>query len=296
YPQQGYPQQGVPMQPGYYPQQGYIPPGQPLVPGYVPAQPQPVLMVNDPLEKLGACSSALIEQQFELLEVLTGCETKNRYNVSLLFNGAKVPLFACQEESSWCSRNCCPSDSRPFMMKMKQIVAQNVVTREDFTKPYITFQRDFKCTCCCLARPNMKGTFNESGVYFGKVQEPCSCCSPVFNVYNKDNLIRYSIFIDCCQCGFCCRTSFCGKLSEAVFNIFEGNSTQGVPVGKITRKVRGFENLISDADTFVLEFPPSASPEEKLMLIGSVLMIDYRYYESTESNDENNVHRRPHPY
>ena len=305
YPSQGYPQ-AYPQYPPNYPVQqpmpqpmpqaypqtgGYIPP---VSPGLIPGpQPAPgMLVTTNPLEKLGACTQALIEQQFELLEVLSGCETKNRYNVFILQGGGKIPLFNCKEESGWCERNCCPSDSRPFTMKMNHVVGTNVMTQQDFTHPYITFQRDFKCTCLCFERPNMKGTFNETNVYFGKVQEPCSCCSPIFNVYDKDNIIKYTIVIDCCQCGYACRTSPCGKLSECTFLILEGNRTEGEAIGRITRKVRGFENLIADADTFVLDFPMRASPEEKLMLIGAVLMIDYRYYESDASDDNQQLRNR----
>ena len=50
---------------------------------------------------------AFIQQKVELLEVLTGCETKNRYSVILNFpNGTSAFLFKCKEDSSWCSRNC----------------------------------------------------------------------------------------------------------------------------------------------------------------------------------------------
>ena len=45
------------------------------------------------------------------------------------------------------------------------------------------------------------------------------------------------------------------------------------------RKPKGLVNVISDADNFVISFPPTATPLDKFMIVGAVLLIDYRYYE-----------------
>ena len=37
--------------------------------------------------------------------------------------------------------------------------------------------------------------------------------------------------------------------------------------------------MISDSDVFLLTFPKKADAIDRLMLIGSVIMIDYRFYE-----------------
>ena len=156
---------GQPMQPGYgqpmqqqvYIQQG-VPVQQPMVqpgaPGYMPpGQPGvPLMFVENPLQELAGSKVAIIEQQVELLEMLTGCETKNRYHVYIQNPyGQKQYLFKCKEESGWCERNCCPSDSRPFLMRVKHVSGQAQMT-DDFSKTYAEFNRAFKCTCCCLAR------------------------------------------------------------------------------------------------------------------------------------------------
>lgn len=62
---------------------------------------------SDYLLALRNAKSAFIKQKVELFEVLTGCETKNRYSVYLRYdNGVNALLFKCKEESSWCARNC----------------------------------------------------------------------------------------------------------------------------------------------------------------------------------------------
>ena len=65
------------------------------------------VFVNDAQLALQAAESAYIKQRVELLEVLTGCETKNRYNVILNFaNGTSAFVFKCKEDSGCCSRQC----------------------------------------------------------------------------------------------------------------------------------------------------------------------------------------------
>lgn len=85
-------------------------------------QPNPMVFVENPLQEHAASKVAIIEQQIELLEMITGCETKNRYHVFLQNPyGQKKFLFKCKEESGCCERNCCPSDARPFLMKVNHI-------------------------------------------------------------------------------------------------------------------------------------------------------------------------------
>lgn len=68
---------------------------------------QPVHFINDPMERLRTATGAYIKQKLELFEVLTGCETKNRYMVYLKDGNNYYYVFKCKEESEWCMRNCC---------------------------------------------------------------------------------------------------------------------------------------------------------------------------------------------
>ena len=62
--------------------------------------------------------------------------------------------------------------------------------------------------------------------------------------------------------------------------------TQENEDGNIRRLFSGLvQEFISDADNFILNFPKDATAEEKILLIGNVLMIDYRFYESNGSPD-----------
>lgn len=124
---------------------------------------------------------------------------------------------------------------------------------------------------------------------FGKIYEPFTCCDPLFYVYNNKDELRWKIHTDYCQCGVCCRND-CGKCHEVVFPIYSGDKEVFDPnesKGYVKKLFAGLQEMISDADTFQLVFPVESTPEERLMLIGTVLMIDYRFYEDNKGNRRN---------
>jgi hypothetical protein len=164
---------------------------------------------------------------------------------------------------------------------------------DDYSKTFAVFERPFKCTCCCLGRPEMRGSI-ANGVPLGRLYEPCTCCDPQFEIYNSKDEQKYMVTADCCQCGYCCRGTTCGKCSETVFAIH--NAQKSSPTvenkdGVIKRVFSGaIQELVSDADNFEIVFPVDATPEDKLMLIGTTLMIDYRFFEDNGGNQQGHHH------
>ena len=73
----------MPMQPGMMP--GMTGPG--MMPGMAPGMmgygPQAFAYIEDPMKELAQCSGAVIRQEIEMFEVVSGCETQNRYHVFL---------------------------------------------------------------------------------------------------------------------------------------------------------------------------------------------------------------------
>lgn len=62
-------------------------------------------------------------------------------------------------------------------------------------------------------------------------------------------------------------------------------STQSV--GYIKKIFSGFaKELLTDADSFVLSFPPDATVDHKMLLLGSVFLIDFMFFE--DNKDRNN--------
>ena len=153
--------------------------------------------------------------------------------------------------------------------------------KEDFA----IFSRPFKCTCCCCNRPQLTGNYKSNNSYIGTVSEPCTICDPKIYVANSSKQITYTITCNCCQCGYCCRDACIGKCSQVHFDIFSSTNCSGSPCGSIHKIVKGLKSVIGDAGCYKLSFPPKAS-EEKLMLLASVIMLDYLYYEDKDKEEE----------
>jgi hypothetical protein len=123
----------------------------------------------------------------------------------------------------------------------------------------------------------------------GKITEPYKYCDPTYVYENFAGQQKYTIIADCCQCGL-----FCRKCAETVFfiynNFISSEFSSKNSVGKITKKFSGcLKEMLTDADNFEIIFPDDATPEDKLMLIGTALMIDFRYFEDNErAKNKNN--------
>jgi hypothetical protein len=109
-------------------------------------------LINDPINELNSMTKIEIRQKIELMEVLTGCETPNRYHVYGHYPDGRIAyLFKCKEESSYWARNCLASDARPFLMKIK-LMDLNSYKVDDYINSFAILKRPFKCTCYCFER------------------------------------------------------------------------------------------------------------------------------------------------
>lgn len=171
---------------------------------------------------------------------------------------------------------------RPFRMKLKW--KKTGKEAEDFEKPCITFEKPYKCACYCCCRPEMTGTNHKDGIDFGKVVDDWRCCDPSFQIFDQENKKKYKIAGSCCQCGLMCKT--CSPFYETKFFIYDADANEDPSnaVGSIVRKSREcFKAMFTDADEFNVYFPKNATAYDKLMLIGTTLMIDYTYFEEDNS-------------
>ena len=215
-PQPGYgqpmgPAYGQPMAPGYgqpaYGQPmgpGYAQPPMYGQPGYAPQQP-PAATNNGEIaelkaqlnqmkkeqdkmkeensyqqlsKKLDAQDGIFIKQKIDLLEVLTGCNTENKYEIFPLVNNEKkegaAPLFLFSEKSSCFNRNCLSADCRPLNMNVLNFQKQGVDA-----EVCLKVVRPCKCTVACFNRQEMQVQWNEKGAqaYIGKIVDPWDCCN-----------------------------------------------------------------------------------------------------------------------
>ena len=243
--------------------------------------------VIDPLAELANCTGVEIRQQPEFFEMMTGCETANRYHVfGQTPQGIKY-LFKCNEQSGWLMRNCCPSDMRQFNMNIVHVTSTSPMSPQ-LSKSFANAFKPFKCTICCLNRPELFLTLNDDNRRVGVIKNPFSLCDPIFDVIDEHGTLKYIVTADCCQCGLVCANNLFGKMSEATFNILNPSNNQ--VLGTIIKKPANFNEMVTDADSYQINFPVSAPPTDKLLIIAIGLMIDYQYFETNNSSDEQ--HRR----
>ena len=104
------------------------------------------ILTADPLADLNSCSSALIKQESELVEILTGFQMPNQYHVFGKTDSGYIYLFKCLEKSTCLMRCCCDATLREFNMDILHVGSGNGNLFANIYKP-------FKCICCnCCQR------------------------------------------------------------------------------------------------------------------------------------------------
>ena len=76
-------------------------------------------------------------------------------------------------------------------------------------------------------------------------------------------------------------------MSEVIFNIYTF-SDRNCHCGAIIKKSATASELVTSADSYQVNFPRDATPEEKMLLIVMGLMIDYQFFEEKASEKNNN--------
>lgn len=202
-------------------------------------------------------SSFHVKQKVELLEVLVGWETPNKYTVK---DQAGNKIFYVGEESGCCPRQLC-AGMRPFTLTVKDPVGNNI----------LVYDRALDCGCCFgLFCPDSLTVSTPNGQKLGSVQEQCSLLYPKFNL--KDAAGNTVLKIE----GPLCPMSLgCGQV------VFRVTNKNGVSVGTISKEWSGVvRELFTDADYFSISFPPDLDPSMKAVCLGALFLIDFEYFES----------------
>eukprot|EP01064_Diplonema_japonicum_P006111 TRINITY_DN1404_c0_g1_i1.p1 TRINITY_DN1404_c0_g1~~TRINITY_DN1404_c0_g1_i1.p1 ORF type:complete len:353 (+),score=88.16 TRINITY_DN1404_c0_g1_i1:23-1060(+) len=295
-PQQGGypPQQGgyPPQQGGYPPQQGGYPPQQG---GYPPQQ--QMMAINggmDVLRAVGASNKLAIKQQVNLLEAtadtMSGCipcaemccERPNEYFVFDAATGQR--LLRAKEESTFCCRCWC-NPAHELKLHISDANTQQELMVVD---------RPFKCMNGCPALCDMcqqevvlhrgNSVENSAGV-IGTTRMPCcgGGCTPTVNTYVNGSQTPFGTVEGPCCC-FAGLTEMCmdqdfpvsraeGKAGDLGIIVKEKPETMG----------QALTEIATDSDLFTLTFrDASLSQDQKLVLLSSVLLLDYMFFEQNQ--------------
>ena len=224
----------------------------------------------DKLERLNPC---ICPFSTSLGLCFNPCEQDNTYYLlqsdpDFLNFGQKI--FEFHEKSSFLSKFCFLPSVRESEIKGLNIYEENLISVE---KPC-------KCPFFCAGRPEFIVSYKENKI--GRVIEPFSCQNfrCLFDeilVLDKNEAITYKIKASLFQWGifFFLPWKNCKNIEFDVFN------KQNEKVGKITHIFHSWSGeYCSKADKYGIEFPKFATVEEKILLVSSILLIDYLLFEN----------------
>ncbi|XP_007502135.1 phospholipid scramblase 1 [Monodelphis domestica] len=234
-------------------------PGMPPPTQWIPAPPP----MNCPpgLEYLTQIDQLLIHQQIELLEVLTGFETNNKYEIK---NSLGQRVYFAAEENDFCTLNCCGS-LRPFVIKILDYSNREV----------IQIERPLRCSSCyypcCLQKMEIQ---SPPGVPIGYVVQKWHPFLPKFAVLNEHQEEVLKIVGPCVACSCCSNIDFDVK-----------SLNEDAIVGKITKQWTGFvKEAFTDADNFSIQFPIDLDVKMKAVMLGACFLIDFMFFEKSGGN------------
>ncbi|CAH1982615.1 unnamed protein product [Acanthoscelides obtectus] len=266
----GYAPQGYgPSGPGYGPPGQYPPPGpygggpitnQPMpAPGGWMNMPQGIPNCPPGLEYLTMIDQLLVHQKVEMLEALTGFETKNKFTVK---NNLGQKVYYAAESNDWLTRNCC-GHLRPFDMKIY----------DNYKNEVIHLHRPLACDSCCF--PCCLQSMEVSappGTIIGTVEQEWSLLCPSYAIKNAsgETVLRIE--------GPFCTFSICGDVEFKIMS-----SDGQVQVGKISKQWSGMiREYFTDTDYFGISFPMDLDVRMKAVMLGACFLIDAMFFEKTE--------------
>lgn len=227
--------------------------------------PLPPMVPNCPrgLEYLTMVDQLLIKQKIELLEVLLGCETRNKYKIK---NTLGQQVLYAVEDTDCCTRNCLGA-IRPFDMKITDNTEQEVIHL------YRPCRCDGCCFPCCLQELTVMSPM-AGNMVLGYVKQEWSILTPKYVVENANHEPVLKIRGPICTCRCC---------SDIDFKILALDE-QNV-VGHIRKQWTGIlQEGFTDADNFGVTFPMDLDVQLKAVLLGATFLIDYMHFEMTKQN------------
>lgn len=233
----------------------------------------------DPFLSLASSQTVIIDQKSNVLESCCQCvgcccvDTQNSYEIIVQEtpNSNSNIHFTAKEDSGCLGRSLC----HPYHGLVLRVTDQT-------NKEVLTINKPFKC-CCFAVGPFQKSiTIQKNNQTIGYVQQPCcgGCFTPTLDMYSSSGGKEIGTIKGptCCVAG-CCGSDFDAKSPDKKTDLAEirrgGVASRGVA-----------RSLLSTSDKYSLNFKNNATPltvDEKLVLISSVLFIDYLFFEGETS-------------
>nr|XP_060623747.1 phospholipid scramblase 1-like isoform X1 [Anolis sagrei ordinatus] len=255
--------QGAPVAYGAIPYQN-----QPTAAPAITWMPAPPIPPKCPpgLEYLTQIDRISVQQQIELLEIISRLETCNRYEVK---NSMGQWMYLAVEENDDYTLNCHGS-LRSFVIKFL----------DGSNQPVMQLSRDCKCSICCfpciccLQELEVQAPL---GTVIGYIKQNWHPCLPRFALQNeaRENVLKMA--------GPCAPCSFFKDID------FEVNTQDEKPIGRITKQWTGYaREMATSASNFEIEFPLDLDVKMKALILGASILVDYMYFERKSARSDRN--------
>eukprot|EP01061_Rhynchopus_euleeides_P020402 TRINITY_DN331_c0_g1_i2.p1 TRINITY_DN331_c0_g1~~TRINITY_DN331_c0_g1_i2.p1 ORF type:complete len:333 (+),score=132.65 TRINITY_DN331_c0_g1_i2:64-1062(+) len=234
------------------------------------------------ISHLGSVQTLAIKERVNKLEVaadLAGCcciNQENTYDVFDAVQGSK--LMEVKEESSTCQRCFCKPNH-----------AHKLNFKDPHGEHVMTVDKPFKCAgpcpawlgCCQTESTLYNGTdVEQDNMILGKTREPLcgGCCIPKTEVFQGAGLDEFAVIEGPCCC-FGGLTEMCFDQPFHVKN-FEGGEVATIVKERPEGAKQALAELVSDADIYTLHYTDQVNPSQKAVLLSSLLLLDYMFFES----------------
>ena len=203
---------------------------------------------NSDLENLAQAHTLIIKQQKEWGEILTGFETKNKYQVVDHFNN---PLLEAHEEGG----SALSTVTRLFLKALRPFTIDLFSTQGiglfKLTRPFRFYFHELEVS-------------QSNGASLGKIKRRFALLRRIYTVIDRNGNEIFELF---------------GPLLHPwTFQIKKG----GQELGKITKKWSGLaKESFTDADNFGISFPEGINLPQKAVLLGAVFLIDFVHFENS---------------
>lgn len=195
---------------------------------------------------LATTTQLVVRQQKEWGEIVTGWETRNRYEV---FGADEQPLFLAGEVGGNFFARSFLKAKRPFTLEVRSADGALALT---VRRPWSWF-------------------FSRADVYDGQGR-------PIGTIQQRFAFLRRKYDVQD-ESGRVVATLFGAFFKPWTFEIRRDEQ----PCGAIKKQWSGlFKEAFSDADTFGIEMSPEVEPPHRPLFLGATFLIDFVHFENTD--------------
>ncbi|XP_070610202.1 phospholipid scramblase family member 5-like isoform X3 [Erythrolamprus reginae] len=210
------------------------------------------------LEYLRQLDQIIIHQQVELLQVILGTETCNKYEIK---DHMGQRVYYAVEENGFFDRNFC-APLRSFTIRITDPSGQEV----------ITVNRPLRCSSCwfpCYLQ--QLEVQSPPGTTIGYVVQKWDPLLPIFTIRNGNNedvlKITGPYFT-------------CGCFGDVDFQVKSLNDMS--TIGKISKYWSGFvNNIFTNTANFGIQIPVDLDVKIKAVMIGACFLLDLMFFENS---------------